>query len=137
MSMLYQDRTLYTEVLFMLSTQSARRTTLFCEPLEDRLALDATSFVTSLYANILSRAPDASGLALYVQEIKDGSSNQQVAQQFWVSPEHRGIQVDAFYQTFLNRLADSSGRAFWVNQLVTGAVSELQVEADFLTSAEY
>jgi hypothetical protein len=120
----------------MAKTQSPRRPGLYCEPLEDRLTPDATSYVTSLYTNVLNRAPDADGLAFYVQEIQNGMTNLRVAQQIWGSPEHRGLQVDSFYQMFLHRAADADGRAFWVNQLMSG-VGERTVAAEFLSSAEY
>jgi hypothetical protein len=117
--------------------QSSRRTLLQCERLEDRLVPDATSYVKSLYVNLLNRTADTGGLNHFVSEIQSGVSNQQVALEIWRSPEHRGIQVDSFYQLFLGRAADATGRAFWVNQLLSGTLSELGVAANFLTSAEY
>jgi hypothetical protein len=121
----------------MAQTPSIRRVVLLCERLEDRLVPDAKSFVTSLYQNLLNRAPDPSGLSFYLQEINNGASNQQIATEIWRSPEHRGIQVDGFYLTFLHRNADTSGRAHWVNELLSGNLNELGVTANFLTSAEY
>jgi hypothetical protein len=117
--------------------QSVCRTVLQCEQLEDRLVLNANSFVTSLYTNLLNRSPDSSGLAFWVQQIQNGMANHDVAKQFWDSPEHRGIQVDSFYQTFLHRSADAGGRAHWINELLSGDLNELQAAADFLTSVEY
>jgi hypothetical protein len=120
-----------------MSAPSTRQVALSCELLENRLVPDATSFVTSLYTNVLYRAPDAPGLALYVQELQNGATNQQIAQQFWDSPEHRGVEVDAYYRLFLHRFADDGGRTFWVNELVSGAMNEVQVETKFLSSPEY
>lgn len=117
---------------------AARRSAcLSIEQLEDRLALNATSFVTSLYENLLNRAPDTAGLNFWVSEINSGMSNQQVATGFWQSAEHRGVEVDTYYQTFLNRAADAAGRAFWINQLTSGAMTELNVEFSFMTSVEF
>jgi hypothetical protein len=121
----------------MLYDQCKRRNVLQCEQLEDRLTLDASSFVTSLYLNLLNRAPDAGGLAFYVGEINNGVSNQTVASQIWGSPEHRGIEVDFFYQTLLHRSADAGGRAFWVNELLSGAQNEQGVIIGFLFSPEF
>jgi hypothetical protein len=59
-----------------------------------------------------------------------------VAEGFWDSAEHRGLQVDQFYATYLHRAADAGGRAFWVSALA-GGMGEEQVAEGFLTSAEY
>src|SRR5690349_17465058 len=72
-------------------TQELRRANLAVEHLEDRLVPDATSFVTSLYQNLLNRAPDSGGLANYLQELQNGESHEQVATEIWRSPEHRGL----------------------------------------------
>jgi hypothetical protein len=93
-------------------------------------------FVTSLYQTVLERAPDPAGLAFWLQQLSTGVSHGQIAQAFWVSPEHRGLEVDQFYATLLHRPADAAGRAFWVNDLLAGA-SETDVAVDFLVSAEY
>jgi hypothetical protein len=68
--------------------------------------------------------------------LQGGGTRLQVVQGIWNSPEHRGLQVDQFYATYLHRAGDASGRAFWVSALL-GGVSEQQVAAGFLTSAEY
>jgi hypothetical protein len=107
------------------------------EALEDRLLPDATSFVTSLYESVLKRAPDAAGLAFWVNRIQSGETYQDVATAFWQSPEHRGLEVDSYYQTFLNRAADAAGRAFWINEMTSGLMGELAVQANFLTSNEF
>jgi hypothetical protein len=118
-------------------TVARRSACLSIEQLEDRLTLDATSFVKSLYQNLLHRAADSAGLNFWVSQINNGMTNQQVATGFWQSPEHRGVEVDTYYQTFLNRTADAAGRAFWVNQLTSGAMGELNVEFSFMTSVEF
>src|SRR5260221_683582 len=100
------------------------RSRLNVEQLEDRLALDATSFVTGLYNNLLNRAPDTAGLNFWVARINGGETNHDVAQDIWRSAEHRGIEVDAFYANLLHRTADAGGRAVWVNQLLTGRMNE-------------
>jgi hypothetical protein len=101
------------------------------------LGANATGgFVTALYGDVLDRDPDAQGMAGWVAFLQAGGTRQQVAQGFWESAEHRGLQVDQFYQTYLHRAADPLGRAFWVGAL-QGGMSEEQVEAGFLTSQEY
>jgi hypothetical protein len=115
----------------------ARRAVLKVEPLEDRCLLDATSFVTGLYNDVLRRAPDSAGLASWVARIQAGATNAEVALGFWRSAEHRGLQVDDYYTIYLHRAADPAGRAFWVNMLLSGTLDEVGVQVSFLTSVEY
>jgi uncharacterized delta-60 repeat protein len=93
-------------------------------------------FVTSLYQTVLNRTPVQGEVAPWVTFLQSGGTRAQVAQGFWESPEHRGIQVDGFYQTYLHRPADPNGRAGWVAAMV-GGMSEIQVIHAFLASAEY
>src|SRR5437016_3127058 len=84
-------------------SHTLRSAVLSIEPLEERLALDATSFVKALYRDVLNRTPDTQGLNFWVQRLQSGSTNLQVATFFWESAEHRGLEVDQYYQTYLNR----------------------------------
>jgi hypothetical protein len=94
------------------------------------------TFVETLYQDVLNRGPDAQGMAYWVALLQAGVTRQQVADGFWDSLEHRGLEVDQFYTTYLHRAAEPSGRAYWVNQLMAG-MSEAQVANGFLTSNEY
>jgi Calx-beta domain/Domain of unknown function (DUF4214)/WD40-like Beta Propeller Repeat len=93
-------------------------------------------FVTALYRALLSRDPEPFGLGIWVGLLDGGGTRVQVAQGIYISPEHRGRQVDQFYATFLHRAAESGGRDFWVNALLRG-VSETDVARAFLLSQEY
>jgi uncharacterized repeat protein (TIGR01451 family) len=95
-----------------------------------------TAFVTALYQTVLNRAPDASGLASWVQFLQVIGSRLEVARGFWESAEHRGLQVDGLYAAFLHRAADTGGRAFWVAALQAG-VSETDVALAILMTPEY
>jgi Domain of unknown function (DUF4214) len=122
----------------MSSTRTNGRTALSCEQLEDRLALDATSFVKALYQNVLGRSADSSGLAFWVNQIQsNGLSNQQVASDIWGSTEHRRDEVNSYYETYLHRAPDASGLAFWANELLNGTYNEQGVQTLFMSSAEY
>jgi Domain of unknown function (DUF4214) len=120
----------------MSSHPPITHSTLQCEQLETRLALTATSYVTSLYQNLLNRAPDSAGLTFWVNQINSGLSNFQVAQDFWRSAEHRALEIESYYTTYLGRTADRIGLNFWVNQMLRGE-PEVDVVAQFLTSGEY
>jgi parallel beta-helix repeat protein len=93
-------------------------------------------FVTSLFREVLQRLPDAGGLSFWQDALQNGASRSQVSEGFWVSAEHRGLEVDQFYATFLKRAADARGRAFWVQSLLEGATED-EVAVAFLTSEEY
>jgi len=100
------------------------------------LAASGVDFVTALYNDILHRAPDQAGLNNYNNLLHEGTSPASVAAWIWDSAEHRGIQVDGFYQTLLHRAADSDGRQVWIDKMV-GGMSEETIMLDFVTSAEY
>jgi hypothetical protein len=55
---------------------------------------------------------------------------------FWISVEHRGLEVEEIYLVFLGREADPVGKAFFVNELMRG-VSEGQISITILASTEY
>jgi hypothetical protein len=93
-------------------------------------------FVTGLYHDVLDRAPDATGLFFWVTQLHAGLPRVFLANAFWTSPEHRGLQVDQFYQTFFQRAADATGRQLWKGALLGGA-AETDVCIAFLTSPEY
>src|SRR5262249_48960785 len=96
----------------------------------------AEQFVAALYQTVLGRKADAAGFAAWVALLRAGGTRQQVAEGFWDSVEHRGLEGDQFYATYLHRAADALGRAYWVRALL-GGMSEEQVAAGFLTSEEY
>ncbi len=94
------------------------------------------TYVTHLYRDVLQRDPDSAGLNTWIQQLSAGTPRLQVAHAFWASAEHRGLQVDGYYQTYLHRVADANGRSALVNQMVNG-LSETSAILAFLTSAEY
>jgi hypothetical protein len=93
-------------------------------------------FVRELYIDVLGRAADEAEVDAWVAQLQGGATRQQVAEGFWASPEHRGREVDGFYQTYLHRAADNAGRDVWVQQLLAG-VPEAEVIRGFLSSPEY
>jgi len=103
----------------------------------DRIEPDPqTAFISSLYGDILDRAPDVAGLEYFEQMLNGGASPTQVVSAIWQSSEHRELQIDDYYQTFLNRQADSSGMAYWLNLFLSGA-SESAIQLGFATSGEF
>jgi subtilisin family serine protease len=94
------------------------------------------AYVHGLYRDVLGRAPDTTGLSVWVRHLQAGASREAVARAVWESAEHRGLQVDQYYATFLDRAAEPAGRAQWVKSFLIGA-SELDIMRGFLTSGEY
>jgi hypothetical protein len=94
------------------------------------------AFVNHLFQSLLGRSPDIDGLNSLTMMLMAGFPREQITREIWQSPEHRGLEVDQYYQTYLHRLPDPAGRAGWVNSFLAGA-SEISVAQLFLTSAEY
>jgi hypothetical protein len=94
------------------------------------------AYVTTLYGNILNRAPDTSGFNYWVQYLQSGGSQDLVSQAFWESIEHRQIQVEEYYQYYLGRQVDPSGLNNWTNYFLSGG-SEIDVQVGLLASGEY
>jgi cyclophilin family peptidyl-prolyl cis-trans isomerase len=100
-------------------------------------ATDAdTAYINGLYFSLLGHDADAGGLAFWQQQMSGGASREAVAQGIWSSPEHRGLEVDQFYQTFLGRAAEPAGRDYWINSFATFGDEKVDA-ADFLQSPEY
>jgi hypothetical protein len=93
-------------------------------------------YVTALYHTVLSRAPSPSEVSPWVQFLDSGGTQLRVAQAFWESEEHRGVQIDSYYQTYLNRVESRAERALWIAAMA-GGMTEIQVIHAFLSSSEY
>jgi hypothetical protein len=92
--------------------------------------------VQQLYRDLLGRDAEPGGLQVWTSLLDAGASRAAVAAGIWNSPEHRGVEVDGFYQTYLHRAADPAGRLWWANAMQAG-MSETAAARAFLTSPEY
>lgn len=93
-------------------------------------------YVAQLYRDVLNREPSPAEVASWVGHLLRGFDVKTVARAVWVSPEHRGLQVDDYYRRFLGRDADPAGRAHFVRAFLAGATEEDVLEM-FVTSSEY
>jgi uncharacterized repeat protein (TIGR01451 family) len=94
-------------------------------------------YVNGLYHELLQRAPEQAAVDQWVYGLQTGALTRLAAAEVIDrSAEHRGLQVDRFYEHFLHRLADAPGRAGWVNYILAGG-GEYALAAAFLTSPEY
>lgn len=107
-------------------------------------ALNNTAFVTTLYNNVLGRAPDSAGLNSWVTQLNNGASRESVVLGFSESLEFQiasdvrshSSQVYRMYDSAFNRQADVSGFEGWVNAFYGGAKMAALVNA-FMNSAEF
>ena len=100
------------------------------------LTAPTIQYVTSLYDTLLGRPPDPGGLNLWGEQLEQGASPQQVAQEIWQSAEHRALEVNQYYTSYLHRLPGAAEQAGWVQAFLAGA-SEEQVRAAILAAPEY
>ncbi len=107
-------------------------------------ALNNTAFVTTLYNNVLGRAPDSAGLNSWVTQLNNGASRESIVLGFSESLEFRNAsdvrthagEVYRMYDSAFNRQADVSGFEGWVNAFYGGAKMTTLVDA-FMNSAEF
>ena len=93
---------------------------------------DPTETVTSLYHDVLGRAPDGSGLSYWVAHFDAAT----IASSILYSLEGREHLVNGYYQDILGRPADNSGLNFWAGRIMTGASDE-DIIAFVLSSDEF
>ena len=109
--------------------------------------------MTTLYQEILGRAPDAAGLTSWVNAVNSGDTVAQIANSFWNSPEHlahpignlntatldaSNAFVSVLYQDILGRTGDTGGIACWDQVLNSNsAMTPNQVAMDFWNSSEH
>jgi hypothetical protein len=94
------------------------------------------AFVCVVYEDLLSRAPDAAGLASWTSALAGGTSQSQVAYGIASSNEYRTDLVQGYYERFLNRAGDPAGVSSWVAAMGSGWTDE-QVISGIVGSAEF
>ena len=96
-------------------------------------------FVTSLYQDLLNRAPDPGGLAYYVGALNSGGlTRSQEAAQFFTSPEFSsaGLYIIKLYFAVLKRNPDFGGWKYYFDALNAGQ-APINVLYSFLNSPEF
>jgi hypothetical protein len=98
----------------------------------------AAAWVGGLYQRFLGRVADPAGLQLQVNTLLTGTSGARLgqAQGLLQSDEALDRFVQGLYQRLLGRSGGPSELSAWAGLMHTG-LTEAQVFADFLTSAEY
>lgn len=106
--------------------------------------LSTTAFVTLLYNNVLDRAPDAGGLANWINAINAGMSREQAVLGFSESPEFKLKsdtgddygQIYRLYGATLDRTPDAAGFQSWADEFYNGT-SLATAANEFVGSAEF
>jgi cyclophilin family peptidyl-prolyl cis-trans isomerase/protocatechuate 3,4-dioxygenase beta subunit len=80
-------------------------------------------FIGSLYKDILGRAADSAGLAMWTGRLQSGNSRLQVATAFIKGQETNVQLVDAYFADLLRRGADDTGRQALLNTLASASGS--------------
>ena len=94
-------------------------------------------FVTAVYHDVLGRAPDADGLAHWVQMLGKGAAASSVADAIGHSDEYyANFVIKPDYLKLLNRAADAAGVKYWTAKLQAGATDQ-ELEAELAASTEF
>jgi hypothetical protein len=104
--------------------------------LEDRTTPSSTAYLTSLYANLLHRAPAQADLAFWMPLLDNGMPASTVTAQIVASLEYQENVIRSSYQLFLNHNPSSSTVWWWAAQILSGT-SDPQAEAMILASPEF
>lgn len=115
------------------------------EPRTPAVAAPARDQIVRLYQAVFGRAPDAAGLAFWLDQYQSGVSLSDITAAMADSPEFKSRfgespsnaeLVDALYQNVLGRAGDSAGRAYWIAQLDDGNLTTVQIILAFSESPE-
>lgn len=109
------------------------------------LDIDGTAGkVYRLYQAAFDRTPDTGGLGYWIAQMDNGMALNEVARQFFASPEAQAqygtnpdfnTLINAMYDNVLHRAPDTSGAAYWMARLNTG-LSTAGMLVEFSESAE-
>jgi hypothetical protein len=94
-------------------------------------------WVNGMYHDLLGRTPTDQEVNGWVNALNNGVSPSTVAYGFAASAEREGMRVQANYQTYLGRRASADEASGWVNDFTAGQISNEDMQAGFMASAEY
>ncbi len=98
---------------------------------------DNNAFLDGLYADILGRPIDATGLAAWTQQLQSGVSRDAVALAILTSAEAFVKVLECAYMHLLHRSLDPAGRQFWLTQYQNGQITMASLCEAILASDEY
>jgi hypothetical protein len=103
--------------------------------------------LAELYTTFFNRAPDADGLAYWVNEITSGNINLTQIAENWMTQQPEGLTtfpstltdaqfIDKIYGNILGRAADTDGAQYWLDQLATGTLNRDSFAATLINGAK-
>ena len=92
------------------------------------------AFVTGLYADVLQRAGDPTGIASWQAFLAAGGSRDFGVRAFWKSDEALTDIVDRYYIAYTHQPASTASERAWVTQLRTNFVGLDQLAEALLTA---
>ena len=96
----------------------------------------ASNWINALYADLLGRPSDTSGLAFWLQQLANGTSRTQVALEIAASAESAALAIVNDYLTLLGRNPTTAEVASWVSQVLAGVTNE-NIVAAIASSPEF
>jgi hypothetical protein len=96
--------------------------------------MSTQSDLAELYTTFFNRAPDAGGLAYWVDNITTGKLTLTQVAKNWMTQQSEGLTsfpatltnaqfIEKIYTNILGRASDASGAQYWLTQLQSGAVT--------------
>jgi hypothetical protein len=96
-----------------------------------------SSFIGSLYVELLGRSVDPTGLSVWQSFLQNGGSRDAVVTALMNSTKFDQKIVDQNYQNLLHRSPSAGEQQVWVAALQSGAISPSTLSQDLLASPEY
>lgn len=97
----------------------------------------ARAVVTALYADILGRSPDPTGMATWSEMLASGSGGPALVTMLTRSDEYIQRRVTAAYREVLGRAPEPAGLVHWMERIRTGTATVDDVKRRFYDSDEY
>jgi SpoIID/LytB domain protein len=99
---------------------------------------EAASVVTALYADLLGRGPDATGLSTWTNALLQGRSQSELVATLTRSDEYIAIRVRQAYREVLGREPEPAGAQSWLVSIrAAGGATVDDVQRRFYGSEEY
>jgi peptidoglycan hydrolase-like amidase len=98
---------------------------------------EARSIVKALYADLLLRPVDTSGLSTWSLLLASGTSQAALVGSLTKSEEYVRLRVRHAYEQVLGRAPDAGGLAGWTRAIMAGTVAVDDVQRVFLTTQEF
>ncbi|HEX7446698.1 MAG TPA: choice-of-anchor Q domain-containing protein, partial [Pirellulales bacterium] len=97
----------------------------------------ASAWITSIYNDVLGRAPGGAELQYWQNVLAAGATTSQVVQAIVSSAESNARIVGAYYAAILHRSPDAAGQSSWLGLMAAGTADTSSAAAAFFASPEY